>query len=277
MRIQKVEGMIYAVDEIQIEYAVCKISQVHYEDDTYEYIFEPNYSVIDLLNSDVFQGVPGIDLELKKDRYVRKNMVPTFIYERTPQENREDLYELLDEYELDFLDPLEWLIRSNFKYTGDNLVVRRYEKPVIVYSVNRIPGSSIEIDSITALGQSNYKRLKTILQLIADGSYLYTPGFCIDDENRENLHGMVKALYEVEYKARERRQKRGIGIAKEKGKYKGRKKIEISLPKLAEVSDLLERGKISSKEGMEILGLNSKSTFYRRLKEFRNKKRDSAT
>lgn len=272
MRSQKVEGMIYAVSKMQIEYAVCKISQVSYEDDTYEYIFEPNYSVIDLLNSDVFQGIPGLDLELRKARYVRKNRIPTFIYERTPQENREDLYEYLDEYELDFLDPLEWLIRTDLKYTGDNLMVSRYEEPVNIWSVNRISGSSITLESIVALGKSNYNRLKTILQLIADGSYLYTPDFSIEDENRKNLHGMVKALYEAEYKARESRQKRGIDIAKEEGKYKGRKKVEVSIPKLAEVSDLLERGKISSKDGMEMLGLKSKSTLFRRLKEYRDSK-----
>ncbi len=269
MKSQKVQGMIYAVDKMQIEYAVCKTSQVNYEDDTYEYIFEPNYSVIDLLKSDVFQGIPGLNLELRKDRYVRKNKIPTFIYERTPQENREDLFEFLDEYELDFLDPLEWLIRTNLKYTGDNLMVRRYEEPVNISSIKHIPGSSIELDSIMPLGKSNYKRLKTILQLIADGSYLYTPDFCVEDDNRVNLHGMVKALYEAEYKARESRQKRGIDIAKEKGKYKGRKRLEVSIPKLAEVSDLLERGKISSKDGMEMLGLKSKSTLYRRLKEYR--------
>lgn len=269
MRSHRLEGMIYAVDRMQIHYAVCKISQVNYEDDTYEYIFEPNYAVIGLLKSDVFQGIPGLDLELQKDTYIRKNRIPTFIYERTPQENREDLYEFLDEYELDFLDPLEWLIRSNLKYTGDNLVVKRYEEPVNAKSVNKIPGSSIELGSIKPLGGNNYKRLKTILELIAIGSYLYTPDFSIQDKNRTNVHGMIQALYRAEYKARESRQRKGIEKAKENGKYKGRKRVNVSIPKLAEVSLLLKKGKISSNEGMEMLGLKSKSTFYRRLKEYR--------
>ncbi|MEA1974357.1 MAG: hypothetical protein U9N10_02220 [Bacillota bacterium] len=275
MRSQRVEGMIYAIDRMQIHYAVCKISQVNYEDDTYEYIFEPNYEVIGLLKSDVFQGIPGLNLEIRRDKYIRKNRIPTFIYERTPQENREDLYELLDEYELDFLDPLEWLIRSNLKYTGDNLVVKRYEKPVKAKSINKIPGSLIELESIKLLGQNNYKRLKTILELIAIGSFLYTPDFNIEDMNRDNIHGMVQALYEAEYNARERRQRKGIKNAKDNGKYKGRKRINISIPKLAEVSLMLEKGKISSKEGMEILGLKSRSTFYRRLKEYRENNKET--
>jgi hypothetical protein len=269
MKSQKTEGIIYAVDHLQIKYAVCKLTQVNYEDDSYEYIFEPNYKIIDLLDTDFFQGIPGLDLELRKERYVRANRVPTFIYERTPQENREDLYELLEEYSLEYLDPLEWLIRSKREYTGDNLQVDRYEEALNIDYVKMIPNSTIRLESIISLGNTSYKRLKTILQLIANGSNLYTPEFVIDDKNRENFYGMIKSLYEAEYHNRMKRQKKGIEQAKGEGKYKGRKQIQVSIPKLAEVSDLLERRKISSKEAMEILGLKSKSTLYRKIKAFR--------
>ena len=31
--------------------------------DTFKYIFTPYYDVIDLLNSDIFQGLPGLELD----------------------------------------------------------------------------------------------------------------------------------------------------------------------------------------------------------------------
>lgn len=272
MRNVKVKGTIFAVDHMQIEYAVCNITQVNYIDESYEYIFEPNYTVIDILSSDIFQGIPGLNLDYRKQEYVRRNRVPTFIYERTPQTNREDLYEYLDESKLEFLDPLEWLIRTDYKYTGDNLVVRRYKEAESLRQVILIPGSTIRLDNVLPLGKTNYKRLKTMLQLIALGCNLHTPEFDIDDSNRRNLYGMIKGLYEAEYKNRVKRQKKGIANAKDDGKYRGRKKIDISLPKLAEISDLLESGNISTVEAMERLGLKSKSTFYRRLNEYRESK-----
>lgn len=270
MRSEIVKGTIFAVDKMQIEYAVCNITQVNYIDDSYEYIFEPNYTVIDMLSSDVFQGIPGLDLDYRMKKYVRHNRVPTFIYERTPQSNREDLYEYLDESKLEFLDPLEWLIRTDYKYTGDNLVVKRYQEAVNSWQVKMIPGSTIKLDSVLPLGKTNYKRLKTMLQLVAIGCNLHIPEFNIDDSNRKNIYGMIKTLYEAEYKNRGKRQQKGIENAKDEGKYMGRKKIDVSLPKLAEVSDLLEDGVISTVEAMDRLGLKSKSTLYRRLNEYRN-------
>ena len=117
---------------------------------------------------------------------------------------------------------------------------------------------------------TNYKGLKTILQLIAIGSTLHTPEFIIDDSNRRNIYGMVKAMYEAEYKSRIKRQQKGIDNAKNEGKYMGRKKIDVSIPKLAEVSELLEKEVISIPEAMQRLGLRSKSTLYRRLNEYRS-------
>ena len=55
---------------------------------------------MDLLPNNIFQGIPGLNLELRKDKYVRKNMTPVFISERTPSAHREDLWELLSMYPL---------------------------------------------------------------------------------------------------------------------------------------------------------------------------------
>lgn len=73
-------------------YKICKITYRLFEDESFEYVFEPNYFLIDLLDSKYFQGISGLNLDLKKQEYIRKNIIPTFISERVPQKNREDFY-----------------------------------------------------------------------------------------------------------------------------------------------------------------------------------------
>lgn len=87
----------------------------------FEYVFEPNYFLIDLLDSKYFQGIPGLNLDLKKQEYIRKNIIPTFISERVPQKNREDFYELLEKLNMKSMDPIEYLIR-----TDDSILVIIY-------------------------------------------------------------------------------------------------------------------------------------------------------
>lgn len=74
-----------------------------------------------------FQGIPGLDLDLKKKSYTRENVIPVFISERAPAKNREDLWELLEKCDMQYLNPVEWLIRTNTQYPGDKLFVKRPE------------------------------------------------------------------------------------------------------------------------------------------------------
>ena len=46
-------------------YKICKITYRLFEDESFEYVFEPNYFLIDLLDSKYFQGIPGLNLDLK--------------------------------------------------------------------------------------------------------------------------------------------------------------------------------------------------------------------
>ena len=122
------KGIICVKDELNIEYRVCIIEHLENEDGSFEYRFFPNYAVIDLLNSDVFQGIPGLNLELKEKVYIRKNILPVFISERVPSINREDYYEILDSVNMKFMEPIEFLIRSKQRYSGDHLYVIKYEE-----------------------------------------------------------------------------------------------------------------------------------------------------
>ena len=86
------EGIICVDDEMGFTYSVSKIKYIQWEDETYKFIFTPNYSVISMLKPDIFQGIPGLDLDLKKKEYIRENRIPVFISERAPMKNIEELY-----------------------------------------------------------------------------------------------------------------------------------------------------------------------------------------
>jgi len=264
-----VEGIIYAVDDINIKYAVCHIKQIHYEDETYKFIFRPYYKIIEMLKPTFFQGIPGLNLDLRKKEYIRENRTPTFIYERTPQENREDLWELLEEVNLAYLDKLEWLIRTDKIYTGDSLIVERFKEPKVKNNLNDlIVDDEINVDSINDLGKDSYEVLGNLLKIITYGAYLKTEGFFINDENRLNIYTLIYTVYRNEYQKTKKRQREGIEQAKNKNVYKGRKKIEVSIPKLNEVVEKMKAKEITEQEAMKILGLSSRSTLYRRIKEF---------
>ena len=56
--------------------------------------------------------------------------VPALVADRAPASNREGLWELLDDCSMDYLDQLEWLIRTDTRYIGDSLYVIRDEGDV---------------------------------------------------------------------------------------------------------------------------------------------------
>lgn len=68
MREVKTVSMICVKDDYGFEYHISKIEYIEREDESYTYLFTPNYSVIDLLPSSIFQGIPGLNLDpLKAD------------------------------------------------------------------------------------------------------------------------------------------------------------------------------------------------------------------
>ncbi len=270
MKKHSLKATVFAEDKLKVAYSVCELEQVYYEDETYEYIFTPDYAVIALLEAETFQGIPGINLGLKKKQYVRKNKIPTFIYERVPQANREDLWELLDEVGLEYLDHLEWLIRTDKIYAGDNLRVFAFQSPKTSCEIDNVNhGDVFTLKQLANISADNFKILKFILEVITKGAFLKTENFEVDDNNRKSLYTFVYLLYENEIKRRKRKQRNGISNSKEDKKYLGRKRIEVSLPLLDELINKLDRKEITVSEAMNILGLNSRSTFNRRVKELR--------
>lgn len=81
---------------------------------------------------------------------------------------------------------------------------------------------------------------------------------------------MIGAIYEFERFNLLERQREGIEIAKEKGKYKGRKKIEYP-SNWVEVYNQWKNRQLAGNKAMEQLGLK-RNTFYKLIKEYENDK-----
>ena len=126
MKTYSSKASICVQDAYHLEYRVCTISYFLNEEGGFRYVFSPNYSVIDLTSPDFFQGIPGLNLDLRKEEYVRENRTPTFISERVPQKNREDYADLLKDAGMTYMEPLLYLIKTDKFYSGDFLYLRPF-------------------------------------------------------------------------------------------------------------------------------------------------------
>ncbi len=247
------KGSICIAGEFNLIYKVADIYYYLNSDDTFEYVFIPNYSVIDLTNSKYFQGIPGLNLDLRKEKYIRTNRVPVFISERVPSKSRVDYLELLKEVNMDYMDPIEFLIRCKKQYSGDKLFVVPYEdkKTFILESDTR---------------ETNASLIKKMLQNICLGNTVIIDKQKIDDGNRKMFHDVFLTLYLRSYELSKEKQKEGILKAKEEGRYKGRKPIAVDRLKFLEVLWLIEKREMTSREAAEKLKI-SIDKFYRYKKK----------
>lgn len=247
-------GTICVDDEYDFTYYIANIQYIEREDESYRYEITPNYSVINLLTEKIFQGIPGLDLSLRKETYVRENVVPVFISERTPGENREDLWSLLKACDMQYLNRLEWLIRTDTRYSGDDLYVCKADKKIL------------EISSIEELGNRSSIISRKVLEIICAGGEIITKDFAIDDSNRKAYYELFMAMYRTERKYLDDRRRAGIKKSSEQGKYAGRTRIKIDKMELNDVFDAYEAGKVNGREAADLLQISA-STFFRRYRE----------
>ena len=259
MNCYEVDALICLKDDLGIEYVVSAIEYKIWKNEEFEYRFRPNYSVIDLLDSSLFQGIPGIDLNLRKEEYIRRNDVPTFISERSPSPNRQELWKLLEDCNMQYLNQLEWLIRTNTKYIGDRLYVRKPN------TQNR--SDIINLDNEISKAKKIYDIQKKLLDGICAGFNIEYEGFLINDNNRKICYDLLYRMFRYESDRLRKLQSDGIAKAKRDGKYRGRKAINIDDTKLFEIWQKYKNNKITLSEATNSLNI-SESTFYRRIKKF---------
>lgn len=257
MKKKTFEGSI-TIEEGAIVYYVCKLSYTIFEDESFEFVFTPNYFVIDLAPTSIFQGIPGLNLDYRKEKYVRKNVMPTFISERVPQKNREDLYELLEEVGMDHINPIEYLLKTKKQYSGDPLILKPLVNPTLV-----------NIDEIKSKNNS-FGIIKIILDNLAMGNNVLYDGTIIDNSNRKQFFNVLHNLYVNTLEFRKRASIQGIENAKNEGKYKGRKPISVDMLLFEESLKDISNGLISVSKACERLSI-SRNKFYRVKKEFENK------
>jgi len=250
-------GDICLDDGYNLTYKVADITYTEREDESFVYEIRPNYSVIELLSPDIFQGIPGCELDLRKECYIRENIVPVFISERTPGRNREDLWSLLDDCKMQYLNRLEWLIRTDTRYSGDSLYVRMHEN------------KKIEVSSLNLLGNRSAVICHNLLKAICYGGDVSFDSVIIDDTNRSQFYELLFPMYVTEKKYLDSQRRNGISQSAKAGNYKGRSRIRIDKLEAQELFLDYEANKISCAEGAYRLGI-SKSTFLRRYREYRN-------
>ena len=98
---------------------ICSITYVEENEREFEYVFEPIFDVIDTLAG--FRGIQGLDLSLRREKYIRKNMIPTFIFEHNPLSGKKSFHKA---ERINGMCLLEFLSKSNYKYFGDNLTIK---------------------------------------------------------------------------------------------------------------------------------------------------------
>jgi len=251
-------GLIMVKNNLGIEHKLTKIEYIVYEDESYEYIFTPYYDVMDLLPTSIFQGIPGLDLDKRKEKYIRKDRVPCFIEERTPGPHREDLGDLLAKVDMKYLNRLEWLIRTDYKYFGDPMYVVRYD--------SMYEGDVIWNSDEKTLGAEKYAR--EFLSEIALGKNIILDGKTLSAEEKRTTYKVLSDLVLSNKKLQMKNRKTGMDIAVAEGRFKGRKRIPVDDIYLGMLKERSERGELKVGEALEELGI-SRATFYRRLKEYK--------
>jgi|GEM_PF-201901 len=279
-------GVIKAVGPNGEKYSVGKIEYQHFEDESFQYIISPFWAVIDGLSDKIFQGIPGIKMELRLEHYYRVNYVPVFISERTPSSGREDMWELMESVGLDYYDRLEWLIRTDLRSGNDNLIVERWRsepmravcgksKRELLFDELQY-GDTVVLPNLQSLSSSVGGMAEVLHRLLGIGVNIE----CVEEDRVIStsdipaLLPIMTAEREIYLNSRKVKQAEGITRAKKQGKYKGRKKLEVDELKFHSVYDRVRLGSITVDAAMKELNIPSRSTFYRRVREIKGRASD---
>ena len=267
-------GIIKAVMKNGEKISVAQIDYQEFDEENFQYVISPYWEIVDGLPASVFQGIPGIDMDLRLETYYRVNYIPTFIAERTPSENREDLWEILESVGLDYYDRFEWLIRTPMRAANDNLIVerRRTEQVVEKYTTGILPnlqyGDKVIVDSMETIADTTAGFADEIFTVITNGVDIISESgqMLVDITTRSSMIPIIIAQKIIAQREYAKNRRSGIEQAKKQGKYTGRKPIEVDEKVLRQVNQELKAGLISVEEAMKRTKIGSKSTFYRKVR-----------
>lgn len=131
-------------------------------------------------------------------------------------------------------------------------------------------GDTVIVESISRFAR-NTKDLLELVELLSSKEVIFISKKENIDTNTPTGKFMLTvfgALYQLERENILQRQREGIEIAKQRGKYKGRKRIECK--NFEPVYEAWKNNELTAVQAMKKLDM-SKSTFYRRIKEIGKK------
>lgn len=267
------QGLIKVVDRFNRKFNVGEISFERYDDQNFQYVIKPYWDEIKYIPKGVFNGIPGINMALKREKYYRVNITPTLISMRTPSESREDVMELLSSVGLDYYDRFEWLLRSKSRCGDDNIIIVRKEQARECYldniqNDNISIDDTVKIDNLGSICSTNGLMIEKTFLLLQSGAKIFIADenrFLREEERRSMLYLLMNMLTSQD---RNNRVNRAYGVmsAKANGKYLGRKPITVDTVILKQVVYEFNNSMISEKVAMQKLGITSRSTFYRKIK-----------
>lgn len=268
-------GIIKAVMKNGEKVSVAQIDYQEFDEENFQYVITPYWDIVDGLPSSVFQGIPGIDMDLRLKDYYRVNYIPTFISERTPSKNREDLWELLESVGLDYYDRFEWLLRTDMRAANDNLIVerRRLQETAEQFApdvISRLQyGDKVIVESLEAIANTTAGFADVMFTIVTSGVDVITKSGqgLIDAATRAAMIPYVITQRIISRRERKANRQKGIEKAKKDGKYTGRKPIVVDETALRQVAKEIDEGIITVEEAMRRTKINSRSTFYRKLKK----------
>lgn len=267
-------GIIKAVMRTGEKISVAQIDYQEFDEENFQYVISPYWEIVDGLPASVFQGIPGIDMELRLERYYRVNYIPTFIAERTPSENREDLWDILESVGLDYYDRFEWLLRTTMRSANDNLIVeRRRTLPVTEQFTSGVLsalqyGDKVIVDSMEAISDTTAGFSDAIFIAITSGVDIINQSgqILVDAMTRAAMISVVVTQRIITRREHASSRRDGIEQAKKNGKYTGRKPIEVDEKILRQAVMEIDKGIITVEEAMRRTKIGSKSTFYRKVR-----------
>lgn len=178
----------------------------------------------------------------------------------TQEQNTARQEALKDTYKVDkvFIDKVsgkdtnraELKAMLNYVREGDTVIVESYSR-----------ASRSTKDLLNLVEELNNKKVKFIS--IKENIDTSTPAGKL-------MLTFFAGLYEFERECMLQRQREGIAIAKQEGKYRGRKEIEVDKKDFIRAYSLWKSGEITAVKAMKMLSLK-RGTFYKKVKEYENK------
>ena len=267
-------GIIKVYDRNNNRYSVGEIVFERYDDQNYQYIIKPYWNLIKSIPNGIFQGIPGINMDLRHDTYYRVNMTPAIISMRTPSESRENVRQLMASVGLDYYDRFEWLLRSESRCGDDNLMIvrksERTDRTISISEINNInlsPEDTLNIHSLNELSANSSSIVQHVYQILQSGVQVYIAreDRYLEENERTIMLYLLRNMLEGINNTTMNNRKNGRELAKKLGKYTGRKPIEVDENLLRSVSKAFRLHEISEQDALQKLSM-SRSTFYRKLK-----------